>query len=406
MTPPPTGPKPRPSPVEPDPLVHFDGTPVKSAEDWWKSRRPEILEAYRRFVYGRTPEHARPQRVEASEESVVLNGQALRRSVSLRYGTAPDQTLELLVHLPASKPEPTAVFVGLNFFGNAASYADPSLPLEDRWMRADHKLGVVDHRLTEKTRGRLAHRWPLERILERGYGLVTAYYGDLDPDHDDGFRNGVHGVFDPTASGAAAKARANDAWGSISAWAEGLRWAVDWCIEDSSIDDRRVAVIGHSRLGKAALWAAAQDPHIAMVVSNESGCGGAANFRRRHGETIRAINERFPHWFCRQFHDFADREHELPVDQHLLLALVAPRPVYVASAIEDDWADPEGEFLSVLGAHPVYALLGRDGYPQSTMPPVDEPVHGTLGYHVRSGAHDLTPPDWEQFLDFADRHFG
>jgi len=386
----------------PDVLTLENGRKVKSEKAWFNKRRPEILKLFTDDVYGAVPGELGIAEVKVWETADdAINGLARRKQLSLFFRKN-NQNLEVnvLMYLPKTTKK-VPVFLAYNFTGNHAVYNDPAIRLTESWVANNPSVGIINNRVTEQSRASADDRWPVEEIIKAGYGLVTIYYGDVDPDKDD-FSDGIHPFFYKEGQ---THPESNE-WGSIAAWAWGLSRVMDYLEKEPLVDSKKVAVLGHSRLGKTALWAGATDARFAMVISNESGCGGAALSNRKFGETVQLINTTFPHWFCGNFLQYNNKEESLPVDQHMLLALIAPRPLYVASAEGDQWSDPKGEFLSAKYASVVYEMLGLEGLPAKEMPEINHPVMGTIAYHIRSGKHDLTTYDWTQYILFADKWLG
>jgi len=372
----------------PDPLLRADGSRVTTAAEW-RDRRREILALFAEQIYGQTPALA----VEATTSIVeadapALGGAGVRRQTRLRLlvERRPIE-VDLLDYRPARAPRPTPAIIAPNFHGNHTVDVDPAVRISER--ARHHRPDLPS------ARGIVAHRLPLTALVARGFRCVTFYYGDVVADAGD--LGGESPLFPRGCGG-----REPSEWGAIGAWAWGTSRVLDYLWNDTGVDRDRMVLAGHSRLGKAALWAAAQDERVAAVFANNSGCTGAAIARRCFGETIASINSLFPHWFCRNYHAYAGREPELPVDQHQLIAAIAPRQVYIASAAEDLWADPHGEFLGALHAGPVYRLLGSEGLIETDWPPAGE-SSGGVGYHLRAGGHDLLASDWDRFLDFVTR---
>jgi hypothetical protein len=302
-----------------------------------------------------------------------------------------------LLYVPnqRSKGRPVPVFLSPSLAPLYKIDKDPGIPIGKEWDRK--KKAQVDS--DPKQRGTSSY-WQLEKVIDRGYAIATFYYCDLEPDFEGGM---VHGVR-PLAFAPGQTERAPDEWGAIGAWAWGLSRAVDYLQSDRAIDGKRIVLMGHSRLGKTALWAGAQDPRFAIVIANGSGEGGAALSRRHFGETVRDLTKNFPFQFALNYQKYSGHESELPVDQHLLLALIAPRPLYLGAAEDDAWADPRGEFLSARAAEPVYHLFGKKGLEVSEFPGLQRPIMNDIGFHYRPGKHEVTPYDWDRFLDFADQH--
>ena len=303
-----------------------------------------------------------------------MEGKALRKKIYISYqGPGGKGGINLTLFLPIDKTNPAPVFLLLN--NRSDTNIDP-----DRSIKSGF--------------------WPAEDIISRGYTAAAFSLEDVDPDKYDGFKDGVHGIFDANDT-----PRSSNAWGTISAWAWGASRVMDYFETEPDIDAARVAVVGHSRGGKAALWCGAQDKRFAMVVSNNSGCTGAAVARGKKGEMIKDINDTFPHWFCKNYRMYNGNEYKLPIDQHMLLSLIAPRILYVTSATADAWSDPKAEFLSCILADSVYNLFGLKGLETHDMPAADYPIMGEhIAYHIRTGQHDLTEYDWSRFMDFADMY--
>jgi pimeloyl-ACP methyl ester carboxylesterase len=360
----------------PDPLV-FAGPNqerVSNAKQWRQKRRPQLMELFRSEVYGHRPQT--PHRIRYEEVARIddaFDGAATGRQirVSVSAGNRQHQFDFVLFVPKSSQPAPVIVHINNRYFIDLETAAEEHDPF-----------------------------WPADTIIQQGYATASFHTKHVDPDRADGYSEGIRAVLDDPQSDPDTR------WKSLSAWGWAASRVLDFAADQEGVDGQRAAVVGHSRGGKTALWAAAEDPRFDIAYSNDSGCGGAALSRRAYGETVGKITSSFPHWFSDRFARYADREGDLPVDQHELIALIAPRAVYVASADRDLWADPRGEYLSLVEAAPVFELLGQAAITTRQMPPLDQPRHvGATGYHIRSGKHNLTDQDWGYFLDFVDQRW-
>lgn len=391
----------------PDPLIRDNGKRVTSVQEWRSQRRPELLEHFANEMYGHSPGKPSSMTVEVFDnEPKALGGKATRKQVAIYFNGKHDgPRMDVLIYIPNQVKKPVPAIVGLNFWGNHSINPDPGIRISTSWMESNRGNPyidvscVVNHRSTEACRGINARQWPIDSILNRGYALVTAYREDIASDESTlKFTTGVHPLHPELQN-------RGDNFGTVAAWAWGLSRILDYVQTDKRIDAKRVAVFGWSRLGKAALWAGATDERFALVISHESGAGGAKLFHRGVGENIRRLCTVFPHWYAGNFNNYMDQDTLLPFDQHMVISLIAPRPVYVASAVQDNGSDPEGEFESAKAASAVYQFLGTKGLPASQMPLLNQSVQGQIGYHIRPGGHDVTNFDWTQYLLFMDKHF-
>lgn len=384
----------------PDVLECKDGYRVETVRQWEKKRRPELLRMFSELEYGVTPQHTgiKVKYEIISINHMVMNGLATQKQVLFHFKGENGKTHQalLLLYIPNNVKRRVPVIVSYNFHGNQTT------TLEDDVIPSPSKELMKSAGSEQWVRGEQQSRWSYKLALRNGYAVATMNYHDICPDSPNLLQYGIPSLL----SDYKVDSRNQNEWGSIGIWAWGYSRIADYLEqEEKQIDKKRMVVLGHSRLGKTAIWAGVQDKRFRVVISNDSGCGGAALSKRVFGENIARITANFPHWFCPAFNDYSENEAALPFDQHELLALVAPRHVYVASAEDDQWADPKGEYLSLYHAGPVYRLYGMQGLTSDQLPAVHQPQHTDVGYHIRAGKHDVTPYDWQCYLDFCDKVF-
>jgi len=375
------------------------GDTVLDKNTWEQRRRPEIISFYKDSVYGAVPDM--PYKTKFKTTKLLpnfLNGKATLKEIEVAVITKDTIVLNLLLIVPNQDLEHYPVFFGMNFFGNQTIHPDTNIRITNAWVNNNEKLGTYANKAGEASRGARQNRWPIDSIIAHGYALATMHYADVDADFND-YTNGLQSLFYASEQH---KPLSNE-WGNISAWAFGYSRAVDYLMNDEFIDTNKIIVMGHSRLGKTALWAAANDKRIDMVISNNSGCMGAALTRRLFGETVKRITTKYPYWFAQNFMKYSNNESSMPIDQHMLLALIVPRPIYVASAEDDSWADPRGEYLSLYYASQAFSLYGYSPLACTQQPAINQPLYyENSAYHIRVGKHDVTIFDWLSFMRYAD----
>jgi dienelactone hydrolase len=383
----------------PDPLVMLDGEKITTKEDWLAKRKPELKALFQHYMYGKLPP---PHKVEGKvihEDKKAFKGKATLQEIAITL-EKDWPAIHVLFVFPNERKKPAPVFTGMNFSGNHALVKDPGVRLPTTWMYPG-KYTTKDGKAMEEGRGTAIDVWSLEQSIDRGYAVATFYSGDVDPDRKD-VRGGLYPHVCPPHSGK----ELLDETATIMFWAWGIHRVIDHLVTRPEIDPKKIAVVGHSRLGKTTLLAAAFDERIALAIPHQAGCGGTAPSRSKNpkSESVERINTSFPHWFDGYFKAFNKDVDKLPFDQHCLAALCAPRPLLFTNAIEDQWANPGGQFEMLQAADPVYRLVGRTGLEAKTMPETGKLIDSTLGYYIRKGQHSMTKDDWKVFLDFADKH--
>jgi hypothetical protein len=380
----------------PDPLTLKNGSKVRDAKTWMQKRRPEIVRLFEENQFGRSPGRPEGMSFDVFDKGApALDRKALRKQVTVYFsGDKAGPKMDLLIYLPAGASKPVPLLLNLSFTANSTAVDDPGIKPGEVWNREKKKVPAP--------KGSNFGKLNVAPFLAQGIGVATVYYGDIDPDFQGGLPYGVRSLY--LKSGQTEPAP--DEWGAIGAWAWGLSRAMDYLETDKGVDAKRVAVVGISRLGKTVLWAGAHDERFAMVIASCSGEGGAALSRRNYGETIKHLTEptRFPYQFCANYGKYVDHVDQFPVDSHMLVALIAPRPLLLQTGDTDGWSDPKGEFLAAVAAEPVFQLLGKQGLGTEQMPAAGQPIFHTLGYVMHSGGHGTIPSDWNLFLEFMQMH--
>jgi hypothetical protein len=380
----------------PELLVLANGKPVRDAKTWNEKRRAEILRLFEENQYGRSPGRPSAMSFDVFDAgATAFDGKAIRRQVTIYFSAdKAGPKMDLLTYVPAKAAGPVPLLLNLSFSANSTTVNDTGVRAGEVWSREKKKVPAGQ--------GPNFGRINVTRLLDAGFGFATVYYGDIDPDFLGGVPFGVRALYLKPGQSEPAP----DEWGAISAWAWGLSRAIDYLETDKSVDAKRVAIMGVSRLGKTVMWAGAHDPRIALVIASCSGEGGAALSRRNYGETIAHLTEptRYPYQFAGNYAKYASRVDQFPVDAHMLVALIAPRPVLLQTGDKDFWSDPKGEFLAAVAAGPVYRMLGKQGLDTDQMPAAGTPILHTIGYYEHAGGHGTIPSDWDQFLAFMQMH--
>ena len=380
----------------PDPLLLADGKPVRDAKTWNEKRRAEIVRLFEENQYGRAPGRPAAMSFDVFDKGTpALDGKAIRRQVTIYFSAdKAGPKMDLLVYVPANAAGPVPLLLNIGFSANSSTVNDPGVKVGEVWGRDKKKIPAGQ--------GMNFGRVNVARLLDAGLGFATVYYGDIDPDFLGGVPYGVRALYLKPGQSEPAP----DEWGSIAAWAWGLSRAMDYLETDKGVDAKRVAIMGVSRLGKTVMWAGAHDTRIALVIASCSGEGGAALSRRNYGETIAHLTEatRYPYQFAGNYAKYANQVDRLPVDGHMLVALIAPRAVLLQTGDKDFWSDPKGEFLAAVAAGPVYRLLGKQGLDTDQMPAAGVPILHTIGYFMHAGGHGTIPSDWDQFVAFMQMH--